>query len=139
MITKLYKILIGIFFVIFSLISINTVLAQTTSGSYNFISSSGLEKTSTEAGYSDTLKSLTPANTISKIIRIILQFLGVLFVGLMIYGGIVWMMAGGNEQDAEKAKNIIIAAIIGLMIVLAAYAISYFIVNSFSSSALQTN
>ena len=57
----------------------------------------------------------------------------------MIYGGIVWMMAGGNEQDAEKAKNIIIAAIIGLMIVLAAYAISYFIVNSFSSSALQTN
>jgi len=42
----------------------------------------------------------------------------------MIYAGYLWMLARGNEQEVEKAKNIIIYAVIGLVVVLSAYAIT---------------
>ena len=45
----------------------------------------------------------------------------------MIYGGFIWMNSRGNEQDVEKAKNIIRNSIIGLLIVIAAYAITKFV------------
>jgi cbb3-type cytochrome oxidase subunit 3 len=61
---------------------------------------------------------------IGEIIQAFLSFLGVIFLVLMIYGGYAWMMARGNEQEVVKAKNIITNAIIGLVIVLAAYAIT---------------
>jgi len=78
--------------------------------------------------------SLAQAGVISSLPEIIggivgagLAFLGVLFLLLMVYGGFIWMLARGNEQEVEKAKNLIQAAIIGLMIVLSAYAITAFI------------
>jgi hypothetical protein len=45
----------------------------------------------------------------------------------MIYAGILWMTAQGNEQQVSKAKNLLINATIGLIITLAAYAITSFI------------
>lgn len=49
----------------------------------------------------------------------------------MIYGGIAWMLAGGNETTVDKAKRIVEEAVIGLLIVVAAYAISYFVLSAF--------
>jgi len=66
-------------------------------------------------------------------IGFVLSFIGVLFLILTIYGGINWMTAGGNEQKVEKAKTIIINAIIGLLIVLSAYTITSFIGNQFAN------
>lgn len=65
--------------------------------------------------------------SVGKIVGAGLSLLGVLFLLLIIYGGIVWMIARGNEQEVQKAKTVIEAAVIGLVIVLAAYAITYFI------------
>jgi hypothetical protein len=48
----------------------------------------------------------------------------------MIYGGYRWMMASGREEEVQKAKDTIKAAIIGLIIVLSAYTITYFISRS---------
>ncbi|MBI4812330.1 hypothetical protein HY798_02705 [Candidatus Falkowbacteria bacterium] len=45
----------------------------------------------------------------------------------MIYGGYTWMTASGNEQQVEKAKGIIKNAVIGLIVVLAAYVVTAFI------------
>jgi len=45
----------------------------------------------------------------------------------MITGGISWMMAGGNQEKVGKAKKIIISAIIGLVIVFSAYAVTAFV------------
>jgi hypothetical protein len=53
-----------------------------------------------------------------------LAFTGVAFMILIIVAGTIWMNAGGNEQAVTKAKDTIIAAIIGLVITLAAYAIT---------------
>jgi cbb3-type cytochrome oxidase subunit 3 len=68
------------------------------------------------------------------IIGSILSFIGVMFMLLIIYGGILWMTAMGKENQVEKAKNIIIQAVIGLVIVLAAYAITAFIGNQLTGS-----
>ncbi len=73
---------------------------------------------------------------IETVIKTILSFLGVIFLILMIYGGFLWMTARGNEDQVVKSKNLIIAAVIGLIIVLASYAISFFVFNSLSSETL---
>jgi len=65
--------------------------------------------------------------TVGTVIGAALAFIGVLFFILMIYGGYLWMTARGNEQEIEKAKNLITAAIIGLIIVMSAYAITAYI------------
>ncbi len=73
------------------------------------------------------------------IIGSILSFIGVIFMLLIIYGGILWMTAMGKENQVEKAKNIIIQAVIGLVIVLAAYAITSFIGNQLTGSNSPTS
>ncbi len=78
-----------------------------------------------------------PETLVGTVITVILSFLGVVFLVLMIYGGFLWMTARGNEQQVEKAKNLIIAAITGLIIVMAAYAISYLLVSELGSKTLE--
>ena len=86
------------------------------------------------AGYDTTVTG--PEQAIGKVIQAALSVVGVIFLILMIYGGYLWMTARGNEPQVEKAKNLITAAIIGLVIVLAAYAISIFVVDIVSKQTL---
>jgi cbb3-type cytochrome oxidase subunit 3 len=94
---------------------------------YDFENKTGLSNMGTGAGYTPNQKALEPAGVIGQVIAILLGFLGVIFLGLMIYGGFTWMMARGNQAEVDKAKRMIESAIIGLIIVLAAYAITYFV------------
>lgn len=89
----------------------------------------GLDTTANHAGFS---KKDLPS-IIGNSLKIILSLIGVLFLLLMIYGGFIWMTAGGNEKTAGKAKNIITAAVIGLIIVAAAYAITTFVADKIMS------
>jgi len=57
---------------------------------------------------------------------------GVLFLGLTIFSGIKWMIAQGNEEKVKIAKDSLLNSIVGLIITLSAYAISYFIINYFT-------
>ncbi len=68
--------------------------------------------------------------TISSIIRIALGFLGVIAVVIILLGGFKWMTSGGNDTKVGDAKKLIFAGIIGLVIVLSAYAIATFVINS---------
>lgn len=85
------------------------------------------------AGYQT---NANPETLIGQVIRVIVSFVGVIFLVLMIYGGYMWMTARGNDQQVEKAKNLITAAIIGLIIVLAAYAITYILIDKIGSGVL---
>lgn len=67
------------------------------------------------------------ASQIGKILGYFLAFTGVVFMVLIIIGGTIWMNAQGNEQNVTKAKELIIAAVIGLILTLAAYAITKFL------------
>jgi len=71
----------------------------------------------------------TFATAIAEIIKITLSFLGVIFIVLIVYAGFLWMTSAGNEEKVKKAKDIMVAAIIGVAIVLLAYAITYFVID----------
>jgi preprotein translocase subunit SecG len=64
---------------------------------------------------------------VGNILSIVLSFLGVLFLILIIVGGIKWMTSAGNQDKVKKAKDMIFSAIIGLVIIFAAYAVVAFI------------
>lgn len=102
----------------------------------NFANVSGLSKTANNAGYPEGLNA-NPEALIIQGISLVLSFVGVLFMLLMIYGGFIWMTARGNESETARAKKIITAGVIGVIVVFGAYAISYFIVNFFSESSLK--
>jgi len=87
----------------------------------------GLDDTATTAGLK-TSGSL--ATRSGQIIGSLLSLVGVVFLVLMIYGGITWMTAAGNEKQVEKAKNTITTAIVGLAVILSAYAITAFLGSS---------
>ncbi len=65
--------------------------------------------------------------SVGTIISGALALVGTIFLILTVYAGILWMTAQGNEEKVTKSKNIIIAAIIGLVITMAAYAITSFV------------
>jgi len=65
----------------------------------------------------------------ANIIRIVLGFLGIIAVGLIIYAGWLYMTAEGEADKVDKAKKILIGALIGLIICLSAFAIATFILN----------
>lgn len=64
---------------------------------------------------------------VANIIAVFLGLLGTIFIVLMIYSGYTWMTAAGNVEKVSKAQATIKVAIIGLIIITAAYAITYFI------------
>lgn len=92
-----------------------------------------LDTTASRAGLNTalTLNQLT-----ATIIQSVLAFLGVIFLVLIIYGGITWMTSEGEEAKVEKAQKIIKNATIGLIIVISAYAISYFVLSALSQKTL---
>ena len=64
---------------------------------------------------------------IGLLVNVILSLLGVIFTGLIIWAGYNWMTAGGNEEKVSKAGATIKVAIIGLLIVIGAFAIWRFV------------
>lgn len=63
------------------------------------------------------------------VIKIVLSLLGLIFIILIIYAGLVWMTSAGNEEKISKAKKVMGSSFIGLAIVLAAYSITYFVID----------
>lgn len=116
----------GIF--LFTLLPLTIASAQ----SFNFNNDSGLKTTSEKAGFATGESAETVDSIIGTIIYSALGLVGVTFFGLIIFSGFKWMIAQGNENKVEKAKDGLLNAIIGLIITLAAYAISYFIISYFT-------
>ncbi len=69
-------------------------------------------------------------DSVINIIQWILGILALVAVVMIIYGGFTWMTAAGNEDRIEKAKKIISAAVIGLIVILLAWAIVIFVAGT---------
>ena len=65
------------------------------------------------------------------IIQVLFQVLSVVFLILMVYGGIMWTTARGDSEQVDKARNTIFNSAIGLFISVAAYALTTFVTNLF--------
>jgi heme/copper-type cytochrome/quinol oxidase subunit 2 len=72
--------------------------------------------------------------TVGKLIAALLSVLGVIFLLLIIWAGFTWMTAQGDPKKVESAKNMLITSVVGLIILLSAYAISTFVIETLSSA-----
>jgi heme/copper-type cytochrome/quinol oxidase subunit 2 len=70
-----------------------------------------------------------PRDMAVDIVKYLMTFLGIIAVAVILYGGFIWMTASGNDDKIDKAKKLIIAGAIGLIIILAAFAIVQFVVT----------
>ncbi|MFC1598852.1 LamG-like jellyroll fold domain-containing protein [Patescibacteria group bacterium] len=68
--------------------------------------------------------------TVAKLIRAAFGLLGILAVAIVVYAGFVYMTSGGVPEKIDTAKKTLIAAAIGLVIMLSAYAIASFVINA---------
>lgn len=80
-------------------------------------------------GAATGLGSTDVRTTVAKIIRVAMGLLGIVAVVIILIGGFTWMTAGGNDEKIGEAKKWIFAGIIGLAIILSAYAIASFVIN----------
>lgn len=84
------------------------------------------------------LGSLSPYTVATGIIYYILTILAVIAVALIIYGGFIWLFSRGNEEEVTKAKDILKASVIGLLIILAAYGSARYIFYVIEGTTGQT-
>jgi len=92
----------------------------------------GINEVST--GLNNTLSTADPRVVVGRIINVVLGFLGVIAVGIILLGGFKWMTAGGNEDKVGEAKKLLGAGVIGLVIILSAWAIATFVINQIYSA-----
>lgn len=78
---------------------------------------------------------------IGRILYGLLGLLGVLCLLLIIYAGIKWMLAEGAEETIAESKAIIKTAIIGVIIIMGSYALTYFVIEKVieSTTIYKTN
>lgn len=82
-----------------------------------------------EVGYGET----DIPTIIGRIVNIVLGLMGLVAVVLIIVGGFQWMTSGGSEEKIKKAKGLMGAALIGLVIVVLAYAIANFVIDQLTN------
>lgn len=91
----------------------------------------------TPSGDFSTLGGFTVGGIISAGIRLVVVVAAIVFFFILVIGGIRWIASGGDKTQTEAARNQITAALVGLVIVFAAWAIvslinTFFHVNIFS-------
>lgn len=83
-----------------------------------------------EFGGQTALGTRALTETIASIINVAMGLLGMIVVVLILAGGFLWMTAAGDDAKITKAKSLIFGGVIGLAIILSAYAIAQFVVSN---------
>lgn len=89
----------------------------------------GLNQTAGNANY-DTTGKTDVYSLVQILVNALLAILSIVFFALVTYGGIIWMKASGREEEVNRAKTMIEQAVIGLAVLMAAYAITTFVFKS---------
>ena len=72
---------------------------------------------------------------VPRVINLMLFIVGVLAIFMMIYGGIRYVLSGGDNGKVKDAKNTILYAIVGLIVAILGYAIVNWVVSVVGSGA----
>lgn len=72
--------------------------------------------------------------TIAKIIRAALGLLGVIVLGVILYAGFMIMTSAGNEEKVAQGKKTLMNAVVGLLIIMSAFAITQFVINKLAGA-----
>ncbi len=81
----------------------------------------------TDGGYVSGTNELSLSKILGTVVSAFIGLLGVVFIGLIIYAGYNWMIARGEEEKLNTAKDTLKRAITGLIIVVGSYAIWKFV------------
>lgn len=94
----------------------------------------GLPETAANAGYQT--RGTSVPQFVGVVVNAALGIIGVVFLVLIVYGGMLWMLSEGDETKVGSARGLIFHSIIGLILVLSAYAITSFVVGSLIKNTL---
>lgn len=90
----------------------------------------GYQKTAEESGLPNI--GATVPGLLGKFIKAALGLVATIFFALMIYGGFLWMTAAGAGEQVGQAKKLITNAILGVVLIASAYAITQFVLDAVS-------
>src|SRR6056297_3526381 len=110
------KIFVLLFLAVFFFLSAHSVWAQPDVG----------REYAEETGLGDT----DPREILVNFVNIAFTFLAIVAVIIIIYAGYLWMTSGGNSERIEKAKKVLLGAVIGLILILSSFAIVSFVLNT---------
>ncbi len=65
---------------------------------------------------------------IANILKYFLTFVGIIFLVYIVYAGFSWMTAGGNDDKIKRAKETLTAGVIGITVIIMAFAIARFVI-----------
>ena len=105
------------------------VLQTNAGGFLDLNEQEGFEGGEISEAFGDDYTQIDVRYFMSNIIKAFLGLLGIIFLVLLVIAGYKYMMAQGNEDQVTEAKKQITQAIIGLVIVMSAYAITVFIIE----------
>lgn len=116
-----------------SLAPVSAAYAQTPQGSgtgFGKVLQNGLDKAAPVELKGNTEPSVIVGNVLSAA----LGLLGVVLFGYLLYGGYLWMTAGGDDGQVKSAKSVIRNAVIGLIIIVLAYTIASFVISNLGNA-----
>lgn len=91
----------------------------------------------TAVAYGNTTNETTLTQYVADVINVFFGLLGTIFIILVIVAGYNWMTAAGNADKVSKAQTTLKVAIIGIIIIASAYAITYFVFKRLPDSSPQ--
>lgn len=83
------------------------------------------------------IKGLNPLTTtdaptlIGRVLGVAVGIMGSIALGIFIFGGLLWMFSMGNQDRIQKAQNLLVWAGLGVLVILASYAIVQFLFQVF--------
>lgn len=87
-----------------------------------------------DCGEGTNLTDKDARDVVANLINVVLQITGIILVLYIIYAGYLWMTAAGDDEQIGKAKSIVSACVMGLMLVLASYSIASFVIEKLRSA-----
>lgn len=81
--------------------------------------------------------SADPRVIIANIVRLVLGFVGIIFVLLIILAGFQYMLSRGDEEKTKKARQTLVNAFVGFILILGAYSIVRFLINALLQGTTQ--
>jgi hypothetical protein len=101
---------------------------------YAQLSEAGATLTDVQGKLSDTGGVSLP-ELIGNIIQVVLSVLGIVFLILIIFAGFKWLTAQGDPEVTKKATKMLTQAVIGLILIIGAFALADFVIESLSTVA----
>jgi hypothetical protein len=89
-----------------------------------------------DEGIGAKLQTLTIGSIVAAALKLALIIAAVVFFFILVVGGIRWILSGGDKAHTETARSQITAALVGLVIVFAAWAITRLIGTFFGVEVL---